>query len=92
VLFLGWFVRQLGGFVSNCSGGGREGGRKGGRKYIVMHRYEPFLLELVVMIVGLVCKEIIFPLYVRSGSSCQYSSGNVRAVYMIAKTSSYYNK
>ena len=46
-------MRLLGGFASNCWGGGR--------KYIVMHRYEPFLIELVVIIAGLACKEIISP-------------------------------
>lgn len=56
----GLVVRLLGGFVSILLGR-REEGRKGGRKYIVMHPYEPFLIELIVVIAGLVCKEIIFP-------------------------------
>ena len=56
MLCLGWFVRLLGGFVSNCWE------REGRRKYIVMYRYESFLVELVVMIAGLVCKEFISPI------------------------------
>jgi len=66
-------------------------GLEGGRKYIVMHRYELFLLGVTVMIASLACKEINFPHTCTLVLPANGISGE-RAGCIIAKRSSYYKR